>query len=216
MSEERMLKVVLADDHQLFRDGIRLILNPAGDLNLVDEVDNGKDAVLAVERLKPDVLVLDLVIEQKHGLEVISEVAQRFADTRILVLTGHADEPFVREAMFNGADGYLLKLNSAGELLRAIRTVASGRVYVCDEVANLAGSIRRGERDRDIYDTLTERERVVMKLIAKGNTTPKIATELFISPRTAETHRTNLMRKLGCNSQTDIIRFAIRKGVVEV
>ncbi|MGB0578305.1 MAG: LuxR C-terminal-related transcriptional regulator [Limisphaerales bacterium] len=174
-------------------------------------------AVELARELKPDVLVTDLMIPRLHGLEVIKQVHRELKKTNILVLSTHSDEPLVKEALHNGATGYLLKECSSNDFMEALRTVAQGRRYMSPALADrIVENAIRGKDgdDTDIYDTLTSRERLVLRLAAEGNSTPQIAKKLFISPRTAETHRANLMRKLAFNSQTDLVRFAIRKGII--
>jgi DNA-binding NarL/FixJ family response regulator len=163
------------------------------------------------------VLLLDLMIPRLHGLEVARQVHRDSPDTKVVILSMHADEPYVMEALRNGASGYVLKDCTAGDLVQAVRTVVAGRRYLSPALAEraLTGYVEHpGESELDIYETLTNRERLVLQLAAEGKTSAEIATALFISPRTAETHRANLMRKLGLRSQTDLVRFAIRRGII--
>lgn len=210
--------IVLAEDHVVVRQGIRLLLEQEQDFKLVGEASDGLEAVELVEKHKPRVLILDLMIPRLHGLEVAKQVHHSHPETKIVILSMHADEPYVMEALRNGASGYVLKDASVDELVAAIRQVLSGRRYLSPVLAERAITgyvVHPGETAVDIYDSLTNRERLVLQLAAEGFSNPEIAKKLFISPRTAETHRANLMRKLGLSSQTDLVRFAIRKGIIE-
>jgi len=212
-----MITVALAEDHHLVRQGFKLVLTAESDMKLVGEAADGLAAVELVEKQKPNVLLLDLMIPRLHGLEVIRRVHKEHPETRVIVLSMHADEPYVMEALRNGASGYVLKDCTGGDLVQAVRAVAAGRRYLSPMLAERAitGYVERpGESDLDVYETLTNRERLVLQLAAEGKTSAEIATALFISPRTAETHRANLMRKLSLRSQTDLVRFAIRRGII--
>ncbi|HXI53517.1 MAG TPA: response regulator transcription factor, partial [Candidatus Saccharimonadales bacterium] len=181
------------------------------------EAADGLEAVQLAEKKKPSVLLLDLMIPRLHGLEVTRQVHKESPATKIVILSMHADEPYVMEALRNGASGYVLKDCTAADLVQAVRTVVAGRRYLSPVLAEraLTGYVEHpGESELDVYDTLTNRERLVLQLAAEGKTSAEIATALFISPRTAETHRANLMRKLGLRSQTDLVRFAIRRGIL--
>jgi DNA-binding NarL/FixJ family response regulator len=161
--------------------------------------------------------VLDLMIPRLHGLEVIRQLHKSVSHTNVIVLSMHPDEPYVMEALRNGASGYVLKECTAAELVQAVRSVASGRRYLSPALAEraLTGYVEHpGQSDLDVYDTLTNREREILQLAAAGKTSAEIGRSLFISPRTAETHRANLMRKLCLRSQTDLVRYAIRKGII--
>ena len=170
-----------------------------------------------VEEKKPGIILLDLMIPRLHGLEVVRQLRRDHPATKVIILSMHADEPYVMEALRNGASGYVLKDFTAVDLVQAVRTVAAGRRYLSPALAEraLTGYVEHpGASDLDVYDTLTNRERLVFQLAAEGKTSAEIASALFISPRTAETHRANLMRKLSLRSQTDLVRFAIRRGII--
>ena len=210
--------IVLADDHVVVRQGFRMLLEQEHDFKLVGEASDGLEAVQLVERHKPRVLILDLMLPRLHGLEVAKQVHHSHPETKIIILSMHSEEPYVVEALRNGASGYVLKDSSVDELVEAIRQVLAGRRYLSPVLAERAytGYVEHpGESTQDIYDSLTNRERLVLQLAAEGLSSPQVAQKLFISPRTAETHRSNLMRKLGLTSQTDLVRFAIRKGIIE-
>jgi DNA-binding NarL/FixJ family response regulator len=212
-----MITIALAEDHHLVRQGFKLVLEAESDFRFVGEASDGLEAVKLVVKARPNVLLLDLMIPRLHGLEVIRQCRREVPETRVIVLSMHADEPYVMEALRNGAAGYVLKDCTAADLVRAVREVAAGRRYLSPVLVEraLSGYIdRSGESGTDVYETLTNRERLVLQLAAEGKTSGEIAAALFISPRTAETHRANLMRKLALRSQTDLVRFAIRRGIV--
>lgn len=212
-----MITIALADDHHVVRQGFKALLGAEKDFKLLGEAADGLEAVRLVEEMKPNVLVLDLMVPRLHGLEVTRQLRKSAPDTRILILSMHADEPYVMEALRNGACGYVLKDATATDLASAVRTVAAGRRYLSPVLAERAISgyvTHPGESDLDVYDTLTNREREILQLAAEGKTSVEIGKTLFISPRTAETHRANLMRKLSLRSQTDLVRFAIRKKII--
>ena len=206
-----------AEDHHVVRQGFKALLEAQSDFRLIGEAADGLTAVELVEKHHPNILVLDLMIPRLHGLEVIRRVHKSAPHTRVIVLSMHPDEPYVMEALRNGASGYVLKDSTAAELVQAVRTVMAGRRHLSPalEERALTGYVERpGQSDLDVYETLTNRERLVLQLAAEGKTSAEIGKELFISPRTVETHRANLMRKLSLRSQTDLVRFAIRKGII--
>lgn len=212
-----MITIALAEDHHVVRQGFKLVLAAESDFKLMGEAADGLEAVKLVEEKKPRILVLDLMIPRLHGLEVVRQLRRDHPATKVIILSMHADEPYVMEALRNGASGYVLKDCTAADLVQAVRTVAAGRRYLSPALAEraLTGYVERpGASDLDVYETLTNRERLVFQLAAEGRTSAEIASTLFISPRTAETHRANLMRKLSLRSQTDLVRFAIRRGII--
>ncbi len=212
-----MITVVLAEDHHIVRQGLVSLLSAEKDFRLVGEVSDGQQAIEVVLRQRPTVLVLDLMIPRVHGLEVVRRLRDESLTTRILVLSMNAEEPYVVEALRCGALGYVLKDCATSNLVDAIRSVAAGRRYLSPALAQRAIDAlfeHRAAPGLDPYDTLTERERLVLQLAAEGLGNPEVATRLFISPRTAESHRANLMRKLGLKSQTDLVRYAIRRKLI--
>lgn len=212
-----MITIALAEDHHVVRQGFKALLEAQVDFRLVGDAADGLTAVELVEKLQPNVLVLDLMIPRLHGLEVIRRLHKSAPATRMIVLSMHPDEPYVMESLHNGASGYVLKDCTAAELVQAVRTVAAGRRYLSPvlEARALKGNLERpAPSDLDVYDTLTNRERQILQQASEGKTSPEIGRALFISPRTVETHRANLMRKLSLRSQTDLVRFAIRKGII--
>jgi DNA-binding NarL/FixJ family response regulator len=211
--------IVLADDHHIVREGLRALLETEPDFRLLGDAGDGLEAVRLTERLKPDVLIVDLIMPGLSGIEVARQVTHRVPKTRVLVLSMHASDAYVLEALKNGVTGYLLKDSQATELAQAVRQVAAGQRYLSQPLSERAIELyiqRSSSGTLDIYETLTTREREVLQLAAESHSTAEIAERLFISPRTAESHRANLMRKLGLNTQTDLIRYAVRKGIIQL
>lgn len=211
------VRIVLADDHHVVRDGLRALLEAERDFEVVGEAGDGLEAVKEVEELRPDVLILDLMMPGLNGLEVVRQLARRCASTRVLVLSMHANEVYVLQALRNGASGYLPKESRGTELVQAIREVVAGRRYLSAPLSQRAIEAyvkADGDEDIDPYETLTTREREVLQLASEGNTNAGIAERLSISPRTVEVHRANLMRKVGLASQADLVLYAAWKGII--
>jgi len=214
-----MTSIVLAEDHSIVREGLRLLLAGDAELRVVGEAADGLEAVALVERLQPDLLIVDVMMPGLNGLDVIRQVTQRSARTAIIVLSMHADESYVLQALRLGALGYVLKQSGSTDLAKAIAAVRAGRTYLSaplSERAIMAYVDKAHERPADPYESLTPREREVFRLVADGLTTAVIADRLGISPRTAEVHRMNVMRKLGISTHTDLVRFAIKRGVISL
>ena len=209
-----VITVVLADHHRLVREGLRLLLQRESDLEVVGVADDGPDTIDLVSRLRPNVLVLDLVLPSMSGLDVLRRLAADVPETRAVVLSMRTDEWHVRQALAAGAAGYVAKESDAGELLHAIREAVAGRRYVSLPSALTLAESGGQSPDRPAEELLTPREREVFQLAAVGRTAQQIAQTLGMSPRTAETHRRNLMRKLSLRSQTDLVRYAIRIGAI--
>lgn len=211
------IRIVLADDHHVVREGLRALLETEPDFSIVGEAADGLATVDLVERLKPDVLVTDLMMPALSGLEVARQVALRSPTTRVVILSMYANEPYVLEALRNGAAGYVLKDSTGADLVRAVRQVLTGDRYLSPPLSARAieAYVQKAEAGSlDIYETLTTREREILHLAAQGCSNAEVATRLSISPRTAETHRANMMRKLGLRTQADLIRYALRRGIL--
>jgi two-component system, NarL family, response regulator NreC len=212
-----MTKIVLADDHALIREGLRAVLDVEPDWSVVGEAADGLETVDLVDRLQPDVLIVDLMLPNLSGLEVIRQVRRRARQTHIVALSMHANESYVLAALRNRAEAYVLKDASSTEIIQAVRTVLAGQRYLSPPLSQYAldAYIQKAKgTPLDPYETLTTREREVLHLVAQGETTQAIAARLVLSPRTVETHRTNLMRKLGLRTQTDLIRYALQRGLI--
>lgn len=211
-----MIRVVLADDHHLVRDGLRALLDAEDDVELVGEASDGLEVLPMVEELSPDVLVVDIRMPGMTGLEVSRRLGES-SNVAVVVLSMYADEAYVVEALSHGASAYVLKAAHGDDLVTAIRTVADGGTYLSPplserSVQEYLDKARASELDP--YETLSPREREVLRLVAEGQSSREIAQLLGISSRTVETHRANFMRKLDLNGQTELIRYALRRGIV--
>ena len=212
-----MLTLLLADDHQIVRQGLRAILQAVPDFRLVDEAADGPEAVRLAERLQPDVLVLDLMLPGLNGLEVTRHVTRRLPRTRVVILSMHSNAAYVVEALQAGAVGYVLKEAGADDLVKAIRQAVVGQRYLSPGIpeADLIAYTQMTEgATLDPYKTLTLREREVLQLTVEGHSAAEIARRLFISRRTVESHRANLMRKLCVRNQKELTRYAVQRGIL--
>ncbi len=213
-----MTTILLADDHQVVRLGIRTLLEAEVDFSVIGEAADGVEADRLAEQLRPDVLIIDLMMPGINGLEVTRHVSQRLPMTHIIILSMHANESYVLEALRNGAAAYILKDSSAKDIVYAVREVVAGRRYLSPPLSERAIETyvqqSKEEAMLDPYEKLTSREREVLYLAAQGYHATDIAEQLCISPRTAEVHRANLMRKLELHTRTELIRYALCRGII--
>jgi DNA-binding NarL/FixJ family response regulator len=215
-----MLRIVVVDDHHVVRQGLRGFLETEPEFIIVGEAANGVDACTVVEELQPDVLIVDLIMPGLDGLEVTQHVTRHCPNIRVIILSMHGDEASVQKALASGAAGYVLKDSTAGDLVRAIRDVVAGRRYLSAPLSERAieafvRSAQQAAADEDDHNALTHREQEVLRLAALGFSNTEIATKLIISPRTAEAHRAKMMRKLGLRSQTELVLYALRQGILQ-
>ena len=209
--------LILADDHALMTEGLRAMLEPEHDV--VDVVRDGTHVIAAVDFHRPDLVLLDLSLPGRSGLEIAAELHARFPATRVLIVTMHADRIYADEALRAGASGYVLKLARAEELRHAIAEALAGREYVTPlltehTAASAARLAPRGMHDAAGLDALTERQREVLRLIAKGRTTQEIADVLEVSPKAVEFHRVRIKKVLGLSSTAALVRYAVAEGLV--
>jgi two-component system response regulator NreC len=213
------IRVLIADDHAVVREGIKLVLAREPDIEVVGEAANGREAVELIEARRPDVVVMDLSMPEMGGIEATKRIKERWPDVHVLALTMHEEESYVFQLLKAGASGYVLKRAAAQDLTQAIRAAARGEAFLYPSVAKsvLQDYLRRLERgeDRERFDGLTEREREVLTLIAEGLSNQEIAQRLYISVKTVQTHRTHIMEKLGLHNRAELVRYAIRKGLIE-
>lgn len=212
-----MTTIVLADDHPVVRSGTRATLERHADLKVIAEADDGATALRLVAELAPDVLIADMMMPGLTGLELAKQVSSLHPRTRVIILSMHADEHYVLEALRSGAIGYLLKEDSADELIAAVREAVNGHRHLTSSLKERVielSLIHSSSEITDTYELLSNREREVLKLSAEGHNNTEIGERLFISARTVETHRNNLMRKLNLGNQTELIRYAIKRGMV--
>lgn len=210
------IRIFLADDHQMVRQGLRSLLEAQPAFEVVGECSSGREALDIIPQLCPDVTVLDIMMPGLSGLEVTRQVQNL---TRVVILSMHANEAYVLEALRNGAYAYVLKDSTAADLVQAVQAAAEGHRFMSAPLSERAIEdylLKAQAAPLDPYDTLTAREREVMQHLAEGLTNNEISTRLFISPRTVEVHRANLMHKLGLHTQADLIRLAIKRGLVRL
>lgn len=211
------ITVALADDHNIVRQGLRKLLETEQGLQVVGEASDGLEAAQMVENLRPDILVVDVMMPGMNGLEVTRQVRKRSPKTRVIVLSMHADNGYVLEALRSGAKGYVLKESVVEELVQAIHQAIAGRRYLSHSLSERAieGYVRQSESSSlEPLDLLTLREKEVLHLVAEGLSNSHIAQQLSISRRTVEMHRANLMRKLGLRSQAQLLRYALNQGTL--
>jgi two-component system response regulator NreC len=214
-----IIRVVLADDHTVVRAGLKAVLSSAKDIDVIGDVANGRDAVAMVQRLKPDVLVMDLTMEPMDGATATKELVAAKTETKILILTMHSPDEALIPLLEAGASGFLEKSAADRELVDAIRAVAHGDTYIQPSASRvLAGGIRkRGEHsdERGKFDKLTDREKDVLRFVASGFTAPEIGEKLFISPKTVDTYKQRITEKLGLAHRSDYVTFALKLGLLK-
>jgi two-component system, NarL family, response regulator NreC len=210
-----MIRVLIVDDHAVVRSGLRLLLEREEDFEVVAEAGNADEGVLAARLEKPDVVLLDVVMPGRSGLEAAPEILGAAKAARILVLSMQDDPTYVREAFAAGASGYMLKEAADTELVRAIREVASGGRYVHPTLGARLAQAEVDAARRAADDPLSEREREVLRLLALGHTNQEIAKSLYISVRTAETHRAHIMQKLMLGTRAELVRYALANGMLD-
>jgi DNA-binding NarL/FixJ family response regulator len=212
------LRILLADDHTVVRQGLRKVLEEQPDWEVVAEAGDGREAIRQAEHLKPDVAILDVAMPLLNGIEATRQITKRLPHVRVLILTMHADEAYVTQILKAGASGYLLKDSADVDLVQAVAEVARGKSFFSPSIARLMLDeyVRpRGEREvTDRYEALSTREREIFQLIAEGKTNKEIAALLSVSPSTVETHRAHIMEKLDLHSAAEIVLYAVRRGVI--
>lgn len=212
-----MPSIVIADDHGIVREGLRRLLESEPDFTVVGEAADGREVLEQVSSLRPDVVVLDITMPRLGGLETLERLRAEHPGTKVILLSVHGDSPFIQSAIALGADGYVLKTGRVAEIVTAIRETTRGGSYFSPAVAReIVERLRtpQGEGD-DPFTLLTSREREILNRIAEGLSAKEIAVELDLSTKTVEAHRTSLMRKLGVRKATELVRYALRHGLIE-
>lgn len=213
------IRVLLADDHAIVREGIKRILAEEPDIEVVGEAGDGLQAVEMAKKLKPDVAILDITMPALNGIEATRQIRSSLPNTHTLTLTMHEDDTYVFQLLKAGAAGYVLKRAAATDLVQAVRAAQRGEAFLYPSVAKVvvADYLKRLEEGegKEMYDGLTEREKEILTLVAEGATNQEIARRLFISIKTVQTHRAHIMEKLDLHDRTKLVRYAIRKGLIE-
>lgn len=211
------IRVLLADDHALVRSGIRLVLESFADVQVVAETSDGRSALELVEKLRPDVVLLDISMPELNGMETAARIRERHPGTHVAILSMHAGEEYVAQALRAGATGYVLKDATPGELEFALRSIAGGETYLSPRISGLVVEkyLRAGGRETSPLESLTPRQREILQLLAEGAGTKQIAARLDLSIKTVETHRALLMERLGIHDLAGLVRFAMRTGLVQ-
>jgi len=213
-------RVLLAEDHTIVRKGLCALLDAEPGIEVIGEAEDGREALVQVEQQRPDIVLMDISMPGLNGLEATRQIKKRFPEVKVLILTVHSDEEYIRQILRAGASGYLLKEAAPHELISAIEAIQRGESYLSPSVSKKV--VREyvqhatGSAEEDSCERLTDREREVLQLIAEGNSTRDIAELLHLSVKTAETHRARLMRKLDIHSTAELTQYAIRKGVISL
>ena len=210
----KKIRILLADDHAVVRQGFKMILDAQADMEIVGEAANGREAVDLAERLKPDIVVMDVAMPELNGIEATRRLASSAPHVRVVALSMHKDSVYVREILRAGARGYLLKDSGAEDLVHAVRSVAGGESWLSPAVSNAVLDDYRRHVTNPI-DLLTSREREVLQMLAEGKTNKEIAAVLNLSVYTVDAHRGRIMEKLNLHSINDLVRFAVRNGLIE-
>ncbi len=216
----QIIRIVLADDHAVLRAGLRVLLNAEPDINVVGEAGDGEEALHAIAQFQPDIIVLDLMMPNVKGLDIIEQISKAYPHTRVLVLTMHADTQYIRHVVKAGGAGYVLKSSADTELIKAIRVVASGGSYLTPEATQVLISDYR-EKDEPAskpvtgLDLLSEREHEVLVMTALGYSSREIGELLFISPKSVDTYRQRLMEKLRLENRAELVQYALKNGLLD-
>ncbi len=211
-----MIRIILAEDHSLVRAGLKALLERAGDIQVVGEASNGQEAIDRLQELKPDVLVMDIMMPRLNGIQAAEHFRDLKIQVHILIISMYTDKGLVHQALQSGVKGYVLKTSVSEELLLAIRTVARGETYLSSEISSIVvANTRRPRENKNPLDILSPREKEIMQLIAEEHTSAEIAKILFISEKTVEKHRANLMEKLNVHNLVGLVRLAVKYGLVD-
>ncbi|HHV64916.1 MAG TPA: response regulator transcription factor [Peptococcaceae bacterium] len=209
------IKLLLVDDHTVLRSGLRMLLNSHKDIVVVGEAESGEEALEKIKELKPDIVLLDISMPGMGGMTALQKIKE-ISEAKVLMLTMHADEEYLKEALEFGVSGYVLKQAADTELIQAIKEVANGQVHVDSGLAqNLVKSMYHPSKQKNDSDSnLTDREKEVLKLIALGHTNKEIAETLMISVKTVESHKTRIMEKINCQKRSEMVRYALENGYI--
>ena len=211
-------KVLIADDHQLFREGLVNLLSSAPDIEVIAEAEDGRDATEKTKKFKPDVLLIDIGMPHMNGIEATRVLKKDMPELKIIAVSMHSDRQFVKGILEAGADGYLLKNCTYRQLIDAIQSVKSGKKYLSDDITEMIikGYLDPAETEMESYTELSEREMEILKLYAEGKSTREISEKLFISVKTVGTHKQHILEKLGLKNNADMVKYAIKEGLIQL
>ena len=213
------IRILLADDHKIIRDGLQSLIDRESDMQVVGMADNGRETVRLARELTPDVIVMDISMPDLNGIEATRQIKADRPDAKVVALSIHTDKRFVVRMLQAGASAYLMKDCAFDELVQAIHTVLAGKTYLSPEITTVVVQDivqQTSDPDTSAIDVLSDREREVLQLLAEGKTTKQIASDLYVSVKTIESHRLNIMKKLGIHSLADLIKLAIREGLTSL
>lgn len=215
------IRILLADDHAILRAGLVRLLGEEKDIEVVGEAENGREAVQKALELHPDIVLMDIGMPVMNGMEATKQIKKRDADVKVLVLTMHDNEEYLFQVLQAGAAGYVLKKAADSDLVNAIHVVSRGDCFLYPSAAkmvveNYLDKLKHGQEPTSSFDTLTDREREILTLVAEGHTNREIAENLFISVKTVETHKANIMEKLNLHKRAELVKYAIKKGMLQV
>jgi len=216
------MKIMIVDDHPLFREGLKTIVNRDKKYTVAAEAGNGKEGIQLAKKHLPDIMLVDISMPGKNGIQMIRELKETLPDIRFIIISMHSEADYIVEAFRAGATGYMIKESAASQLIRGLDTVASGELFLDNALSQeVVFKLLQTKSDKDSgrhdpYSTLTAREQEVMRMLAEGLTSKDIAKKLYISPKTVENHRTNLMKKLSLQSTVELIRYAARLGLIDL
>ena len=216
----KTIKIFLADDHTIVREGLAKLLEGEACLQVIGEAENGREAVLKVEELKPNIVLMDIAMPMLNGIEATRQIRKSCPETKIIILSMHSHERYISELFRLGASGYLLKSATGTDIINAIHAALKGETYLSPSISRKVIedylSLKKESYQENLYNRLSNREREVFQMIAEGTSTKKIAEVLFVSPSTVKTHRANIMEKLEMQNISQLIQFAIHLGIVEI
>ncbi len=212
------IKVLIADDHQLFREGLATLLFSAENIEVIAQAKDGNEAIEKVKHFKPDVVLLDIAMPIINGIEATKKIKALFPEIKTITVSMHSDKQYVKGALEAGADGYLLKNCTYRQLTDAIQSVYDGKKYLSQDITELviSGYLTPSATDTNEYSTLSEREKDIFLLFAEGKSTKEISDKLFISVKTVNTHKQNILDKLGLKSNADIVKYALKNGLIRL
>ena len=213
------IKILIVDDHKLMREGLRILIEKQSGMKVVGDADNGRTAVKMVRELSPDIVIMDIAMPDLNGIEATHQIKSEFQNTRVVVLSMHADKRFVAKVLKMGASAYLLKDSAFEELVHAIHDVINNRIFLSPRITDIVIEDyihSSSNNEPSVFSELSNREREVLQLIAEGKTTKEISSSLYVSIKTIETHRKNIMDKLNINSIADLTKYAIREGIISL